>query len=145
MCALFGLKSGLWCRPCSEAFWRREGKVFVPGGGSPSEGRANPSWDRRGSGQPPPALPECQCCWHRAQHLSGLCRWGLAGGPICHGSFAGGHYLELHCFRDSQPPREFHFRSSLCFHTRLTLHPPSSVLPLSHFTLLSLNNVCVFY
>lgn len=30
-----------------------EGKVFVPGGGSPSEGRANPSWDRRGSGQPP--------------------------------------------------------------------------------------------
>lgn len=70
---------------------------------------------------------------------------GGAGELFCLGSFAGGRYLGLHFLRSTKPPQQFHFSSSLRFHTRLSFHPPSSVLPLSHFTLLSLNNVCIFY
>lgn len=85
------------------------------------------------------ACPRYLWCWSRAQHLSGFCgRWQAS-------CFARGCYLGLHFFRSRQPPQQFHFSSSLCFHTRLSFHPPSSVLPLSHFTLLSLNNVCIFY
>lgn len=74
--------------------------------------------------------------------------WALqevAGQLIFRGIFPWGHYLQVHCFRNRQPPWQFHFCSSLCFHTRLSFHPPSSILPRSHFTLLSLNNVCIFY
>lgn len=131
LCALFGIKSGLGVSHAPRLSGGGKGQAFIPGGGRPS-----PAWAH-------PVAGRCVC---PAQHLCGPRRGWLAGWRlICHGSFPRGHYLELHFFRDSQVPREFHFCSSLCFHTRLTFHPPSSVLPLSHFTLLSLNNVCIFY